>query len=124
MYIEKDYMEREDLIKIVEGITNLRTQSKELYSVMEELGIKFKKTTCIKCREDYLNVVKEELKMIEDASEVSSFNTVGYKYLHDRPYSCVASDGKRIIINQNTPIHYIEEFVQEHKGYYKQIENE
>ena len=117
-------MEREDLIKIVEGITNLRTQSKELYSVMEELGIKFKKTTCIKCREDYLNVVKEELGMIDNAAEESSFDKTEYRYLHDRSFSWVASDGKRIIINQNTPIHYIEEFVKEHKGYYKELNKE
>lgn len=117
-------MTKEELIEKVNSIQNLKKDHKILYEVMQELGIRFKKTNCTKCREDYLNVVKEELGMIEDASEVSSFNTVGYKYLHDRPYSWVASDGKRIIINQNTPIHYIEEFVQEHKGYYKQIENE
>ena len=116
-------MEREDLIKIVEGITDLRTQSKELYSVMDELGIRYKKTTCGKCRKDYLNIVKEELGMIDNAAEESSFNTTGYKYLHDRTYSWVAPDGKRVIINQNTPIHYIEEFIKDHKGFYKKTEN-
>lgn len=94
---------------------------------MEELNIRFKKTNCGKCRQDYLNVVKEELGMIEDASEVSDFNDIyktEYRYLHNRSFSWVAPDGKRIIIGKNTPVEYIEQFVINHPGYYKRINKE
>lgn len=117
-------MNKEELIEKVNSIHNLRTDQKILYEVMEELGIKFKKTTCIKCREDYLLVVKEELGMIENAAEESSFDRTEYRYLHNRSFSWVAPDGKRIIIGKNTPVEYIEQFVENHPGYYKKLNKE
>ena len=117
-------MEREKIIEKVNSIQNLKKDYKILYEVMEELGIKFRKTTCMKCREDYLNIVKEELELIEDASEESSFDKTEYRYLHDRSFSWVAPDGKRIIIGKNTPVEYIEQFVVNHPGYYKRINKE
>lgn len=116
-------MEREELIKRVEAITNLKTQYKELYAILDELGIKYKKTVCMKCRKDYLYIVKEELGMIENAAEHSDFNGGKWVYLRDRSFSWTMIDGKKVIINANTPQNIIEEFVKEHKGFYKQTDN-
>lgn len=113
-------MDKEELIKKVEGITNLKKQYKELYEVMDILGIAYKRTTCSKCRKDYLNIVKEELGMIENAAEHSDFNGGKWVYLRDRSFSWTMLDGKKVIINANTPQNIIEEFVKEHKGFYKQ----
>lgn len=113
-------MDKEELIKKVEGITNLKKQYKELYEVMDILGIAYKRTTCSKCRKDYLNIVKEELGMIENAAEHSDFNGGKWVYLRDRSFSWTMIDGKKVIINANTPQNIIEEFVKEHKGFYKQ----
>lgn len=116
-------MEIEDLIKKVESIKDLKKDYKILYEVMDELGIKFKKTTCSKCRRDYLNIVKEELGLITDAALMSAFDDGDeWIYLHDRSYSWTKLDGTKVIINKNTPREVIEEFVKTHKGFYKKIE--
>lgn len=117
-------MDKQDLIRRVESIHDLKKDYKELYSIMDELGIQYKKTTCMKCRRDYLNIVKEELGMIESAAENSDFNTTtdgGWKYLKDRTYVWTRIDGTRVKINEQTPVKYIEEFVKDHKGYYVKI---
>lgn len=119
-------MQKEDLIKKVESITNLKTDYKLLYEIMDELGIRYKRTTCSKCRQDYLNIIKEELGMIESAAEESSFNitpTGEYIYLRDRNFIWTKPDGTRVKISKNTPVEEIEEFVKEHKGFYKKTDN-
>lgn len=116
-------MDKEELIKKVESIKDLKKDYKILYEIMNELGISFRKTTCLKCRRDYLNIVKEELGMIESAAEESEFNTQKYKYLRDRSFSWTMIDGKKVIINANTPQNIIEEFVKTHKGFYKKTDN-
>lgn len=116
-------MDKEELIKKVESIKDLKKDYKILYEIMNELGISFRKTTCLKCRRDYLNIIKEELGMIESAAEESEFNTPKYKYLRDRSFSWTMIDGKKVIINANTPQNIIEEFVKTHKGFYKKTDN-
>lgn len=113
-------MNKEELIKKVESIKDLKKDYKILYEIMNELGISFRKTTCSKCRQDYLNVVKEELGMIESAAEQSDFNGGKWVYLRERSFSWTMLDGKKVIINANTPQNIIEEFVKTHKGFYKQ----
>lgn len=120
-------MDKEELIRKVESIKNLKTDYKLLYEIMDELGVSYKKTSCMKCRRDYLNIVKEELGMIESASEESDFNitTTGeYVYLRDRNFIWTKQDGTRVRISKTTPVEEIEEFVKTHKGFYKKIENE
>lgn len=46
----------------------------KLYSILDELGLSFKRTSCIKCLRDYYNMALEELGGIEDAAEESEFN--------------------------------------------------
>lgn len=113
-------MEKEDLIQRTLLIKNVSTQREELYSLLDELGITYSRTRCIKCLNDYLNIIKEELNLIESASELSSFN-YEYKYLKSRSVLW-DRDGKMVKINQNTPIDTIEEFIKTHKGFYKKID--
>lgn len=83
----------------------------DLYQIMDELCIHYKKTTCSKCLKDYYNICLEELGLIDDASELSDFN--GYKYLKDRT---VIWNGHKM--NQHTDPEIIEEFIKDHHGYY------
>lgn len=118
--------DKDELIRRVESIQDLKRDYNELYTLLDELGITYKKTTCLKCRRDYLNIIKEELGMIESAAEVSRFNTTqdgGYIYLRNRNFIWTKPDGKRVRISKNTPVEEIEEFVKTHNGFYKKIEN-
>lgn len=119
--------DKDELIRRVESIKDLKSDYNELYALLDELGITYKKTTCLKCRRDYLNIIKEELGMIDSAAEVSSFNTTsdgGYIYLRDRNFIWNKPDGTRVRISKNTPVEVIEEFVKDHKGFYKKKTNE
>lgn len=81
----------------------------ELYDILDELGVKYKKTTCKKCRQDLYNIALEEVGLIEDASEESDFN-VRYKYLPKRMMLWKKGD-EYIKLSQNTPVAVIEEFL-------------
>ena len=113
-------MDKEELIQRAEAIKNVNTQREELYSLLSDMNISFKRTRCGRCLQDYLNIAKEELNMISSAAEYSSFNTedcTEYKYI--RKQSVYWKKGnERILINQNTPQNIIEEFVVAHPGYY------
>ena len=108
-------MSREELVEKFNSITDIISSRETLYLLMNELGITFKKTKCVKCLRDYYNIVREELGMIESAAEVSDFNDNNeYVYLLDR-----AQSWNGHIINNSTPVEVIREFVKTHKGYYK-----
>ena len=108
-------MSREELVEKFNSITDIISSRETLYLLMNELGITFKKTKCVKCLRDYYNIVREELGMIESAAEVSDFNDDNeYVYLLDR-----AQSWNGHIINNSTPVEVIREFVKTHKGYYK-----
>ena len=109
-------MNEEELIRRAEAITNVNLQREELYSLLDDLNITYKKTRCLKCLRDYLNIVKEELHMIESAADYSSFNDE-YKYIRKRTVLWL-KDGKYIKINQNTSPEIIEEFIKTHHGYF------
>lgn len=116
-------MSKEELIQKVESIQDLKKDYNILYEILEELNISFKKTNCMKCRRDYLNIAKEELGMIESAAENSDFNGK-WVYLRDRSFVWTKIDGTKVKINSQTPEKDIEEFVKTHAGFYKKIENE
>lgn len=108
-------MSREELVEKFNSITDIISSRETLYLLMNELGITFKKTKCVKCLRDYYNIVREELGMIESAAEVSDFNDDNeYVYLPDR-----AQTWNGHIIDNSTPVEVIREFVKTHKGYYK-----
>lgn len=111
-------MDKDVLIEKVKGIRNSYKEKQTIYELLEELGISYKKTNCKKCIDDYLNIIKEELGMIEDASEESRFNSK-YTYLKKRSYSWCKFDGTRVIINEHTKEEDIDQFVKTHKGFYR-----
>lgn len=90
----------------------------DLYSLLEELGISFKKTRCKKCLWDYYNIIREELGIIPDASEESDFNQfygMEFIYLKSRP---VAWNGH--IMDNNTDPAVIRAFLKTGaSGYYR-----
>lgn len=112
-------MEKEKLIEKVRSINDVSKQRDELYAVLDELGITYRRTNCKKCLRDLLNIAKEELRLIEDASAASDFNGESeYVYLLDR-----AQSWNGHIIDQNTPAEVVREFVKAFpKGYYRRVE--
>lgn len=94
----------------------------DLYSLLEELGISFKKTRCKKCLWDYYNIIREELGIIPDASEESDFNQfygMEFIYLKSRP---VAWNGH--IMDNNTDPAIIRAFLKTGaSGYYRLNDN-
>lgn len=117
-------MDKDELIRRVETIQDPKKEKEELYSIMEELGIGYKKTNCPKCLRDYLNIVKEELGLIDSAAEESTFDTEEWVYLRDRNFVWTKQDGTKVKISKNTPPELIEEFVKTHKGFYKKIKKQ
>lgn len=70
-------MSKEEMIEAIKSVTNINRQIGTIYEVLSELGVKFEKTSCSRCRRDLLLIAKEELGMIDDASDESDFNADG-----------------------------------------------
>lgn len=68
-----DMDNKEEMIGRVKAIKDVNKQVEEIYALLGELGIKYKRTGCFKCRRDYLNIIKEELGLIKSAAHKSSF---------------------------------------------------
>ena len=89
-------MDKEQLIKNIQSITNPVKEKQIIYDTLTELNIPFKKTSCSRCINDLLNIAKEELGLIGSAAEASDFNTEKaaktYKYTHNR---AVLVNGKK-----------------------------
>lgn len=113
-------IDKEKLLEAANNIVNPVKQQEEIYTLMNELGLSYKRTNCGRCLRDYLNIVKEELGAIADASTESDFNEASnweYVYIHPRT---VLWKGHKM--NKNTPIEVIEEFVKKFPaGYYRRI---
>lgn len=105
----------------IEGITNANKQISEIYALLDELGIAYKRTKCSRCRKDLLNILREEAGIIESAANESDFNSNSeYIYTATRPQIW-----NGYIINQDTPVEVIREFVKQFpKGYYKKNNNQ
>lgn len=91
-----------------------------LYTLLEELGISFKKTRCKKCLWDYYNIIREELGLIANAADESQFNDaldlIDAEFIYLKSKS-VAWNGH--IMNQNTNANIIKAFLNTGaKGYY------
>lgn len=114
-------MNRQELVEKIQSVKDVKKQAETIYEVLTALNIPFKKTQCKKCLSDLMNIAKEELGIIGDAAEVSSFDTpegAEYVYLLDRPQSWNGH-----IINQDTPVEVIREFVKAFpKGYFRKVE--
>lgn len=113
-------IDKEKLLEAANNIENPLKQKEEIYMLMDALGITYKRTNCGRCLRDYLNIVKEELGAIADASTESDFNEASdweYVYIHPRT---VLWKGHKI--NQSTPKAVVEEFIKKFPvGYYQRI---
>lgn len=100
----------------IKSVKDVIKDKKTIYEVLDGLGIKYKKTNCKKCLRDLKLVALEELGMIDSAADESDFNSNSdYIYIPSRP--CIWNGQ---IINQNTPLEVIREFVKKFpNGYYK-----
>lgn len=108
-------MNKEELIEKINSVRNVSADRNVIYDVLAELGISYRRTNCRKCLKDLLNIAKEALGLIGSAAEESSFNEdFDYVYVCDRPQTW-----KGYVINQDTPVEVVREFVKSHpKGYY------
>jgi len=110
------------MIEKIKGVKSPNNEIKTIYSVLDELGVKYKKTTCPKCRKDLYNIALEELGMIKSAAEKSDFNKVP----DDAEYRFIRKTGtvwKGKLYDQNTPVEMIREFVKHFPvGFYEKIE--
>lgn len=116
-------MTREEIKAALES-GELAKNVTKLYKALDDLGLPYTKTTCKKCRRDYLNMIKEELGVIKDASEESDFNGTSdttrrkWVYLLDRTQTWNGH-----VIGPDTPENVIEQFVSKFPaGYYRQDE--
>ena len=104
-------MTREEMIERVNLVKNPFMEKETLYSIADELGIKYKRNNCPKCAKDLWNIIREELGTIESAAEESDFNEnepeYVWKYIYPTPVSC-----NGIIYNQDTDPKFIESFAK------------
>lgn len=67
-------MSKDEMLKKLNKLNIMKNSDIEtLYTILDELNIKYKKTLCSKCRRDLLNIAKEEVGLIQDASTESDF---------------------------------------------------
>lgn len=75
-------------IELFNQIKDVGKDRELLYKLMDELKIPYKRTNCKRCLNDYYNIVREEIGLIENAAEVSEFNEsdekATYTYNHHR----------------------------------------
>lgn len=109
-------MDKQELIDEYLKITDVNKDIGIIYGLMDKLGIKYKRTNCKRCRNDYKLMIAEQLDLIDSAADESDFNSNSdYIYIPNRP--CIWNGQ---IINQNTPVEVIREFVKKFpNGYYK-----
>lgn len=120
-----------DIEQLKEKILSVKDVSKDMkvvYEVLDELGIKYQKTTCKRCRNDLRNIALEELGLLGSAAEASDFNiqdieidwSYTYEYIFPHP---IWWHGHKIC--QETPREVIEEFVHYiPQGYYRKVKVE
>lgn len=111
-------IDKEKLLEAANNIVNPLKQKEEIYMLMDTLGLSYRHTNCGRCLKDYLNMIKEELGLIADASTESDFNeTYEWKYL---PKRTMTWNGH--LINQESSVEIIEEFVKKFPvGYFQRI---
>ncbi|MBR3467166.1 MAG: hypothetical protein IKH15_08120 [Bacteroidales bacterium] len=114
-------MERQELIEKIQSVKDVKKQAETIYEVLDALGITYKRTGCKKCLADLMNIAKEELGIIGNAAEQSSFDAPDeeeYVYLLDRPQTWNGH-----IIGPTTPVEVVREFVKAFpRGYYRRVE--
>lgn len=113
-------MDKNELIKKIKSVKDPVKEIETVYAVLDELGIKYKKSSCHRCRKDLYRIALEELGLIENAADESDFNSSDgeWVYLLNRPQSWHGH-----IIDQDTDPSVIAQFVKTHPvGYYEMKE--
>lgn len=111
-------MEKQEMIKMVNAIKDPSKEKQTIYKLGKELGLKLEPTKCGRCLRDYVEIIKEELGLIDNAADSSDFNGE-YDYVYVR--------GKAVwwnghILDNNTPINIKEEFYKKvPEGFYKRV---
>lgn len=110
----------DEIRKRIAAITDYNAQIRDIYTLLDELGITYKKNKCVRCRKDLYNILREEAGLIDDAAIESDFNGENeWIYLLDR-----AQSWNGYIIDNNTPIEIINEFVKSFpNGYFTKNNN-
>lgn len=108
-------MNKEELIEKFNSIVDINKDYNTIYELLEELGIKFNKTSCSKCRRDFYNIIKEELFDDYIASENSDWDDDKYSliYTYPRPVNW-----KGTIVNKNSPKSVLQAFYNEHPKFF------
>lgn len=116
-------MTKENMIEVVKSIKQPVKDKKLIFQLAKELGLDFRPTNCGKCLRDYLNIIKEELGMINNAADNSDFNTVdegNFEWIYTRKK---AQTWNGYLINQDTDPEIIKKFVKSFpNGYFIKVE--
>lgn len=112
-------MDKNELIKKIKSVKDPVKEIETVYAVLDELGIKYKKSGCHRCRKDLYRIALEELGLIENAADESGFDKkTEWVYLLNRPQSWHGH-----IIDQDTDPKIIKEFVKSFpNGYFIKVE--
>lgn len=104
-------MDKDKLIERIQSVVDVSKDRNIIYSVMESLGISFSKTNCKRCLQDYYNICREELGLLNSAADASGFNGE-WKY---KLLTSTSWNGK--IINRDTDQETISKFCLKHPNY-------
>ena len=107
-------MNKTEIIEKAKQITDPARQSQLLYECLDELGIQYHKTNCHKCRRDLYLILFEELELIDDASELSSWDEQEWEWVYTYPRPVKWENG---IVNKRTPQQKLVPFCEAHPQY-------
>lgn len=125
-------MERDELVKQINSVTDVSKDRKIIYYVLTELGIPFTRTNCRRCLYDLYSICREELGLINDASQLSLFNDVEDEDVQDEPleekvmkrWHYIATrpaSWNGYIVSDETDYSVLEKFCESHPSYCKQV---
>lgn len=107
-------MDKQQLIEKAKQITDPARQYQLLYECLDELGIVYQKTNCHKCRRDLYAILLEELELIEDASEISSWDEQEWEWVYIYPRPVKWKNG---IVSKKTPKQKLIPFCESHPSF-------
>lgn len=104
-------MDKQQILEKAKQIVDPARQAQLLYECLDALGITYHKTACHKCRRDLYLILLEELDLIEDASDMSAWDTQDTEWIYTYPRT-VKCEGKTI--SKKTPQHILSDFCEKH----------
>lgn len=104
-------MNKTQLIEKIQSVTDVSKDRNIIYEVMSELGVTFKRTNCKRCLQDYYNICREELGLLNSAADASDFNG---KWIYKAIWP-TSWNGK--IINRDTDQDVLDKFCLKNPNY-------